>query len=293
MTNALTRVTQEPVNVTEFEPGDLAMLERVVPLHERLDTKLPPLERHETLCELAALYFTLSTRMAGKGWDIVFEIERTGTWKLETKLDEQGHKVPKYSRFIFWLGDFFAPIHKMSKATTERRLRAARFLIQDLGIHPELAASVLDDKPALVDRVMDSCVFDEFSGQMVGLSDDAREGLRKELGFTVGEVASDRDMAREFVERMEAAEHHEASSMVGRAVEPLGIWFEWDASHKELILNGRARIPGNTPIQAFKYVFVLKHPRQHMHKAAWEWLMGKFRKPREQGVREIEEADDE
>ncbi len=96
-TAMVARVPQVP----EFEPGDAEMLARVVPLYNRLDRPLKPIERHEIYRELASIYFVMGTRMIGKGWDLVFQIEADGSWKLETEVStDTGEVRQKYQHFV-------------------------------------------------------------------------------------------------------------------------------------------------------------------------------------------------
>ncbi len=285
--------------VPEIEPTDMAMLERIVPLYDKLERALPPAERHEVYRELATLYFTMSTRMAAKGWDLIFKIEADGSWKLETEIDPDTDKPrPKYTQFADWCRDFFAPIHRMSEMTTKRRIKMARFLIQDLNVSPELAATVMDDKPYLLEKAMTEIVFDEATGQAVGLKPQARLGLAHEFGLEVAEIPTedctdfDRGLMKRLVGHLEAADHHEASAMVTRSMDPISVWIEVDLRNKELHLVGRGRLPGYKSIQTFKYVFVLKHQKQHIHQAAWDYLKQRFRRANSTVVRPVEEAEE-
>lgn len=248
--------------IVTIEQSSLQLLDEVALLQGKFEQAETNSDKHEYSSRLAFTYFKLTDDFYAKAWEYLLLNRKYGWWKsiVEMRLvetptevidqatgeittDTQLVNVPvqKWQRFDDYVTDLLNGVKTMRRRSAQTRIALAEKLVDAIGVDPKELPALMEDKTTLTGRALKMVKFDEFTGQVIGLLNNAVRARAMLMAGFAGEPVTDMTLIKTIMSKLAVAEHDEASAMIDTILPEPKIWLTYDAYKKHLVLHKSIR----------------------------------------------------
>lgn len=249
------------------EQSSLQLLDEIAALQTKFERADTAADKHEFSSRLAFTCFKLTDDFYAKAWEYLLLNRKHGWWKsiVDMRLVERTSEVvdqdtgeittdtqlvnapvQKWQRFDDYVADLLAGVKTMRRRSTQTRIALAEKLVDAIGVEARELPALMEDKTTLTGRALKMVKFDDFTGQVIGLLNNAVRARAMIAAGYAGEKVDDLTLIKTLMSRLAVAEHDEASAMIDTILPAPKIWLTYDAYKKQLVLHKSIRAKNGT-----------------------------------------------
>lgn len=173
-------------------------------------------------------------------WAMLLSIKASHWWEEVTEVDtDTGEIVQKWRRFDDYVADFYSRFKQIRRRTAQTRIDLAEKLTQGLGVNPRNLYALMEDKPTLTARTLDTVAEFDDMGEFIGVNPQVRARVLDELGLD--DALTDKEVIDQVLARVAEGEHDDVSNFLDTLSPEPKVWWRFDPVRNMVIFYKKIR----------------------------------------------------